>query len=184
MKYLIYLSKEDVWGNAPTNMSSASRDIFDDFYDSIYGTFLNQFNSPEQKDLMEKIQGVRNWYLESIVDIDNTAEGKQDDLQKIPKYIENKIAITQTQGNDTNIYPDFETFFQKAEHGYYKNDEARETVLELYNFFIQDFSTKNLQDVLNQETAYYTLSIKKQLNTLKDYVKAGRPGRWFDFMYS
>lgn len=191
MKKTIYIHKEDVWANAPTKMSSASRDIFEHFYKAIKYTFLNQFQSHQE--IVGKIHNARNWANACSLAFSEASRSRQQVV--LPVYTAQAECLPQEyefQGEevleindndyDHKIYSDFEDFYNHADHGYIKSEKGREICLRLYNCFIQEVSaealTRQLQAELNETKKWNIYSMK----ALKEYNQKDSPLSWYTWL--
>lgn len=159
----IYLHKEDVWSNGDHWMSSASRDIFEHFYKSIKSTFLNQFKDQKIREISEKINNVRQWESQ-LFNVYHDAAMRKTTEVSIKEYHE--ICFPLPEENEYNegivvpkhkmiydpiIYPNFETFFKQANHGFDASLSGKQTCYGLYRLFIKKNSYENLQQQLTEE---------------------------------
>ena len=176
----LLLNKSDVWSNGNHWMSSASRDIFDDFYDSIAATFLNQFQTPEQIKALEELNALREWHIREIINISNSAQSRRRyDIKKFKLH--RKPIDWSTPYEYKIIHTDFDDFFDNAPHGWCL-DNGKETCLGLYDLFIRDFSLENIQRVFNYEKEERIKDLEEDLNTLYEYLEQDKYTKWFVFL--
>jgi len=201
MKYIennirrIYLHKEDVWGNAPHWMTSASRDLFEHFYKAIKITFLEQFNDKEINSKVKQILNLRKWSSECSIIIGNAAKNKnldyilpilniKDELE-LPKEYEykgDKIIPEEERIFDQNIYSDFDDFYTKADHGWNISEKGRDICLGLYNHFIKKFDLNDLEEQMSHERKEINNWNSFLIKSLKEYVDSNSELKWHHFL--
>ena len=187
----IYIHKEDVWANAPTKMSSASRDIFEHFYKSIKYTFFHQFK--DYQEIIGKIQNSRNWSSACSLAFSEASRTRQELV--LPKYLDQSIPLPKEQefaGNDVlevndtdydhKIYSDFEDFYNNADHGYVKSKKGREICLRLYKCFIQEVSLETLTQQLHEELTETHKWNNYSIKALKEYREQSSPLSWHNWL--
>lgn len=202
MKYIennirrIYLHKEDIWGNAPHWMTSASRDLFEHFYKAIKMTFLEQFKEPNINKKVKQILNLREWSSECSQIISKSADNKNPnftlpilDLDKeldLPveyEYDGDKIVPEEERIFDQNIYNTFEEFYNKADHGWDMNEKGKEICLGLYNHFIKEFNLKDLEEQMNHEIKESKNWNSLLMKSLKQYIESNSELKWHQFLF-
>lgn len=183
------ISKEDVWANGKTMMSSASRDIFDHFYLAIHTTFRRQFSEIDINLVARKILGVRAWEFNHLKVITAHAEDKLEmpTLSAYSGQMEFDWDLFdnndfQNDEFDPKIYLSFDDFFENANHGYIKSSEGKVICKRMWDCFIQDISLENIKISLTSEInlARAWLDIESQI--LKKYLKENPDQSWFKFL--
>jgi hypothetical protein len=191
---IILISKEDVWKYGHHGMTSASRDIFEEFYKCIRSTFLNQFKEPLIAELIEQIYNIREWERDMFAAYSKAATARTNSID-LRLYKEQKINIPEEQELNNNqlvvinlsdfdkvVYNDFESFFKNANHGYIRTEDGRQYADELWKIFIQDFSIKDLKDQKQQElmdALEWKLRLERALNI---YLKNNTILQWHIFL--
>jgi hypothetical protein len=176
----IYIHKEDVWAEGNHWMTSASRDIYEHFYKAIRNTFIDRYKDPQLLEVAEQILHLREWFNHNYGLINVASKTKS--MPELTEYKVNRKAMPdeieyfrnedrthkQTENDfDPIIYPDFDSFFNKANHGYGTSEKSKRIIFDLYQLFMKQYSVGSLKLQLETEYKEKSQFLHDMLNDLK-----------------